>query len=477
MAGKGKILVVDDELSIVEVLRGILRRQGYRVKTAGSGEEALELLRNEPFDLLISDIRMGALDGLALLDAARREQSHLAVIMMTAYAAVETAVEAMRKGAFDYVCKPFKVDELLVTVERAISYESAMAENESLKETLACPAEVHFGTLVGDHPAMQAVYRLIRKIAQTDSTVLILGESGTGKELVARAIHGSSRRQNRPFVAINCAAMPDSLLESELFGHVRGAFTGATRDKEGLFATADGGTLFLDEVGSIPVAMQLTLLRVLQEQEIRPVGGTRTVPVNVRIVAATNEDLEDLIRQGRFREDLFYRLSVIPLELPTLRERPSDVPLLANHFLARRQAGREAPLSLSDEAMAALQRYDWPGNVRELENAIDRAAALCEGGLITPEALPAKLQALPATAGTAASSAPAGGVAASADAVPLGAGTTLKAFLRDKERAYIRQVLDQHQGDKEATARALGISLATLYRKYGDDYPAAAGNR
>jgi DNA-binding NtrC family response regulator len=461
MPGKAKILVVDDEVSIVEVLKGILRRQGYRVKTAGSGEEAIEILRNEPFDLLISDIRMGGMDGLTLLERARQEQAHLAVIMMTAYAAVETAVEAMRKGAFDYVCKPFKVDELLVTVERALSYETALAENESLKETIVSPAEVHFGTLVGDHPAMQAVYRMIRKIAPTDSTVLVLGESGTGKELVARAIHTCSRRSARPFVAINCATLPDALLESELFGHVRGSFTGATRDKEGLFQTADGGTLFLDEIGSIPPAMQLTLLRVLQEQEIRPVGGTHNIPVNVRIVAATNENLETLISQGRFREDLFYRLSVIPMDLPPLRERASDVPLLTNHFLACLEKAHGRRLTLQPDAAAALERYAWPGNVRELENLVSRAAALCEGEFITLESLPAKLQGLvpehpadPEDAGEEMHS----------------AGVTLKAFLRDKERAYIRQALEQHHGDKEVTARALGISLATLYRKYGDDY-------
>jgi DNA-binding NtrC family response regulator len=462
MSEKAKILVVDDEVSILEVLKGILRRQGYRVRTALCGEEALTLIRAEPFDLLISDIRMGGMDGLALLAEARREQAHLAVIMMTAYAAVETAVEAMRKGAFDYVCKPFKVDELLVTVERALSYENALAENESLKETLASPAEVHFGTLIGDHPSMQSVYRTIRKIAQSDSTVLVLGESGTGKELVARAIHECSRRSARPFVAINCAALPDALLESELFGHVKGAFTGAMRDKEGLFKAADGGTLLLDEIGAIPMPMQQTLLRVLQEQEIRPVGGTQMLPVNVRIVAATNENLEALIGHGRFREDLYYRLSVIPLELPPLRARRSDIPLLAGHFLARLGAAGGRGLVLRPEVLAALSEYSWPGNVRELENVLSRAATLCEGEAITLDLLPAKLQSLaPAPSGTEAPETPSPAVAA---------GTTLRAFLREKERAYLKQALEQHGGSKEAAARALGISLATFYRKYDEDY-------
>jgi len=469
MPDKAKILVVDDEVSIVEVLKGILRRQGYRVKTALSGEEAMACVRAEPFDLMISDIRMGGMDGLCLLEQARQEQTHLAVIMMTAYAAVETAVEAMRRGAFDYVCKPFKVDELLVTIERALSYENALAENESLKETIASPAEVHFGTLIGDHPLMQSVYRTIRKIAQIDSTVLVLGESGTGKELVARAIHECSRRSARPFVAINCAALPDALLESELFGHVKGAFTGATRDKEGLFEAADGGTLFLDEVGAIPIPMQQTLLRVLQEQEIRPVGGTRTIPVNVRIVGATNENLEALIGQGRFREDLYYRLSVIPLDLPPLRDRRSDVPLLAGHFLARLGAAGGRRLALRPETLTALSAYHWPGNVRELENVLSRAAALCDGGTLTLDLLPAKLQSLvPAPVATVAE-------AATPEPATTAAGVTLRAFLREKERAYLRQVLEQHGGNKEAAARALGISLATFYRKYEEDYSAPHG--
>ena len=460
MAVRPKILVVDDEVSIVEVLKGIFRRQGYRVKTALSGQEALELLATEPFDLMVSDIRMGAMNGLELLDRAKEHQEHLAVIMMTAYAAVETAVEAMRMGAFDYVCKPFKVDELLVTVERALSYESALAENESLKETIESPAEVHFGALVGDHPLMQTVYRTVRKVAATDSTVLILGESGTGKELVARAIHDCSPRRQKTFVAVNCAALSASLLESELFGYVKGSFTGANRDKKGLFETADGGTLFLDEVGSIPTAMQLTLLRVLQEQEIRPVGGTRTIPVNVRIVAATNEHLEELIREGRFREDLFYRLSVIPIEMPALRERPSDVALLTNHFLASMGEAQGAHFNLAPGVIKALECHDWPGNVRELENVLSRAVALCDDHAITVEVVPLPLRKLAPVADIA-------GVQNST-AAALSSGVTLKAFLRDKERAYIKQMLDQHGGDKEETAKALGVSLATLYRKYSE---------
>jgi DNA-binding NtrC family response regulator len=456
MAAKAKILVVDDEVSIIDVLKGILKRQGYSVKTAADADEALEQIRKQTFDLMISDIRMAPIDGLELLQQAKQSQPHLAVVMMTAYAAVETAVEAMKNGAFDYICKPFKADELLVTVERALSYEHVMAENANLKETLR--TKYHFRNLVGDHQSMQKVYSMIEKVAPTDSTVLILGESGTGKELVAKAIHCCSRRTEKPFVAINCAALPESLLESELFGHVKGAFTGASRFKKGLFETADGGTLLMDEVGSIPINMQLSLLRVLQEQEVRPVGGTETIPVNVRIVAATNENLEKRIAAGQFREDLYYRLSVIPIELPPLRDRRSDIPVLVTHFLEQIAERERRQFAMSPAAMQALQAYDWPGNVRELENVVNRAATLCDDDRITLDNMPDKLQ----------EQSPLREETDSEEIAPP-AGMSLKAFLREKERSYIREVLEQADGDKEAAAKALGISLATFYRKYSDD--------
>jgi len=456
MPGKARILVVDDELSIVEVLKALLKREGYTVRTASDGEEALALLSKEDFDLMISDIRMKPMDGIELLRKARELHPHIAVIMMTAYAAVETAVEAMKHGAFDYICKPFKIDQLLVTVERALSYESTLAENEALKQTLR--TKYHYKNLVGDSEKMQKVYELIEKVARTESTVLLVGESGTGKELVAKAIHYASRRAEKPFIAVNCASLPETLLESELFGYVKGAFTGATRFKKGLFESADGGTLLLDEIAAIPVSVQLALLRVLQEREIRPVGGTETIPVDVRIVAATNERLEDKVKAGQFREDLYYRLSVIPIELPPLRERLSDIPLLVNHFLRLYKEREGEEKSIERAALTALQKYDWPGNVRELENAIYRAAALCEGDTIRFEDLPDRIR--EASGGTPPDS--------GKNEFEQFRGASLKAFLREKERQYIKYVLDQCGGNKEKAAKALGISLATFYRKYSD---------
>ncbi len=456
MASKPRILVVDDELSIVEVLKALLKREGYTVRTASDGQEAIALLSKEEFSLMISDIRMRPMDGITLLKKAREIHPHIAVIMMTAYAAVETAVEAMKHGAFDYICKPFKIDELLLTVERALSYENVLAENEALKESLR--TKYHFENLVGDSEKMLKVYEMIEKVARTESTVLILGESGTGKELVAKALHCTSRRADKPFVAVNCAALPDTLLESELFGYVKGAFTGANKFKKGLFESADGGTLLLDEIGSVPMNVQLTLLRVLQEREIRPVGGTASIPVDVRIIAATNERLEERVRAGLFREDLFYRLSVIPIELPPLRERVSDIPLLVNHFLNLFNEREKKSVSIERQALAALERHKWPGNVRELENVIFRAGTLCEDGTIRVKDLPEPIQQLAAEA-----------AGAGAGDYAKFRGASLRAFLRQKEREYIRFVLAQCGGDKEAAAKALGISLATFYRKFGEN--------
>ena len=455
MASKPKILVVDDELSIVEVLRALLKREGYSVKTASDGEEALEALRKDKFDLMISDIRMRPMDGITLLQNAREIQAHLAVIMMTAYAAVETAVEAMRSGAFDYICKPFKIDELLLTVQRALSYEHALAENEALKESLR--TKYHFDNLVGDSETMLAVYEMIEKVARTESTVLILGESGTGKELVAKALHYASRRAAKPFVAVNCAALPETLLESELFGYVKGAFTGANKFKKGLFESAEGGTLLLDEIGAIPMSMQLTLLRVLQEREIRPVGGTDSIPVDVRIIAATNERLEQRISEGKFREDLYYRCSVIPIELPPLRDRLDDITLLANHFLKLFVDREGKDVAMDSKVFRAMRGYSWPGNVRELENVVYRASALCEENTITIADLPKQIQ----EAASATEDRKDGEYADFR-------GASLKAFLHAKERDYIGYVLEQCGGSKELAAKALGVSLATFYRKYGD---------
>ena len=445
-----KILVVDDELSIVEVLKTVLKRNGYSVTATDNGDSALQILKAEKFELMISDIRMKPMDGLELLINAKEIQPSLSVIMMTAYATIETAVETMKAGAYDYVCKPFKIDELLLTVERAVNYQKVFKENQDLKKTLQ--TKYHFKNLIGDSSQMQSVYNVIQKVSKTDTTVLIRGESGTGKELVSKAIHYSSSRSDRPIVAVNCAALPSTLLESELFGYNKGAFTGAVKDKEGLFESAGGGTIFLDEIGSIPVTMQMKLLRVLQEKTIRRVGGTKDVAVDVRIISATNEDLEAKIKDGSFREDLFYRLSVIPVDLPSLRERKEDIPLLVVHFLKDFNAHENTNAEILPDALRALLAYDWPGNVRELENVIRRAATLCDNDMINLEDLPPKIQDVNP-----------------ADNYTSGVnyrGHSLKNYLREKEKEYIQKVLEVAGGEKEKAADMLGVSLATFYRKY-----------
>ena len=457
MADPERILVVDDELCIVEVLKALLKREGYAVETAADGTAALELLQAGAFDLMLSDVCMRPMDGISLLHQARKLHPHLAVIMMTANATVETAVEAMKSGAFDYISKPFKIDELLLTVEHALTYERTLVENETLKEDLR-GRKLRYN-LVGNSPKMLAIFEMVEKVAHTESPILILGESGTGKELIARALHANSRRAAKPFVAINCSAIPEALLESELFGYAKGAFTGANTDKKGLFEAADGGTLLLDEIGALPLLMQPKLLRVLQEREVQAVGATRPVPVDVRILAASNENLEAKAKTGAFREDLFYRLSVIPIELPPLRERTGDVPALVNHFLGTFKERENKSVTIDRTALQALQGYAWPGNIRELENAIMRAGVLCENNAITLHDLPETIQ---AAAALAPPPAPTG--------IPAGEfrGSSLKAFMRAKERDYLRLVLGQCGGDKEKAAARLGISLATLYRKLDD---------
>jgi DNA-binding NtrC family response regulator len=336
-----RILVVDDEPSILSVFGTLLKAQNHEVTPARSGEAALALLQQQPFDLMISDIRMGAMDGMQLLREARRDHPGIAVILLTAFGTVETAVEAMKEGAFDYVTKPFKVDELLLTVQRALQYQNLLTENVALKEELA--GRYQFENIVSESVGMRKVCEMIERVAPTDTTVLVLGESGTGKELVAKAIHAHSSRKTKNFLPINCAALPEPLLESEMFGHVKGAFTGATVHKEGLFEAAEGGTIFLDEIGSMPLSIQAKLLRVLQDKEVRRVGGTENIPVNVRVLAATNDRLEDLIAKEKFREDLYYRFSVITIQIPPLRDRPEDILPLVKHIL-RRELGKDKPL-------------------------------------------------------------------------------------------------------------------------------------
>ncbi len=381
-----KILIVDDELTIIEVLKKLLVKSGYSVTACLNGSDALDKLKEEVFDLMITDVRLPGIDGITLLQKATDLQSHMAVIVMTAYSEVEPAIAAMKNGAFDYVIKPFNFEELQITVLRALNYEMALAENEVLKSTLT--ANYHFNILVGDSEPMLKVYRLIEKVAKTNSTVLILGESGTGKELVAKALHTSSPRHDAPFITVNCAAMPENLLESELFGYVKGAFTGAGTNKKGLFESAHGGSIFLDEISAMPLSMQVKMLRVLQEKEIRRVGGTETIPIDVRVIAASNENLEEKIERGEFRDDLYYRLSVIPIEIPLLKDRVEDIPLLVSHFLEQYEKENRQPVTISQDALKALFLYKWPGNVRELENILKRVATLCENNTILLSDLP-----------------------------------------------------------------------------------------
>ncbi len=450
-----RILLVDDEPRMLSLLNSLLKAEGYDVTSAQDGSKVPELINTEVFDLMISDIRMTPIDGMELLKIARAARPTMPVIILTAYGTVETAIEAMKLGTFDYVTKPFKMDELLITIQRALEYSRALSENLELKEELV--GRYKFENIVAESGAMRNVCEMIKRVAPADTTVLVTGESGTGKELVARAIHIHSKRKDKRFVAVNCAALPEALLESEMFGHMKGAFTGASANKDGLFETADGGTLFLDEISSMPLSIQGKLLRMLQEKEIRRVGGNANIPVDVRVIAATNTSLEQMIKQGTFREDLYYRLSVIPIDIRPLRERQEDILPLVYHVLRHEVGeGHELP-KLTPEVKDMFERYPWPGNVRELENAVKHAITFSQDGRITPDVLPPRILS---------------SVKVGADRPVVSDGTTdpyryksLKAFIRDREKEYLDQVLAMTNGDKEMAAKALRISLATLYRK------------
>jgi len=446
-------LLVDDEPSILNVLTALLRKQGYEVTPAGSGEKAMEFIREERFDLMLTDIRMDKISGLDLLREMRQRYPGTAIIILTGMGSVETAVEAMRGGAFDYVTKPFKVDELVLTIQRALEYHNVMEENVVLKAQLE--SRYRMGDMVAVSPGMRKVCDMIEKVAPTDVTVLVTGESGTGKDLVAKAIHTYSLRKDNKYIPVNCAAMPEPLLESEMFGHVKGAFTGASSDKVGLFEAAHGGTIFLDEIGSMPLSIQAKFLRVLQDKQIRRVGGTTTHKVDVRVVVATNEPLEKKIEEGKFREDLYYRISVIPITIDPLRKRREDIlPMMA--YFIERERGKENHPRLDSAAQRALMMYDWPGNVRELENAMHHALAFSKDNLITFEVLPERIQR------AVERSAAASGLKGEGEGFR---GQSLKAFLRKKEQDYVLMVINNMGGDKEKAARALNVSLATLYRK------------
>ncbi|MFH1090347.1 MAG: sigma-54 dependent transcriptional regulator [Pseudomonadota bacterium] len=447
-----RVLVIDDEDNMRLVLQKILSQEGYRVCLAANGLEALETLHREVVDLVLCDVRMPRLDGLSFLAEFKARGFRMPVIMLSAYGTVDSAVEAMKAGAFDYVFKPFQPDEILLTLKKAEEQERLKRENLALRRAAADrPPE---GIVVRSR-LMTDLLVLVERVAQVKSPVLIVGESGTGKELVARAIHQAGPRKDGPFVPVNCGAIPENLLESELFGHVRGAFTDAVRDRAGLFREADKGVLFLDEVGELPPALQVKLLRVLQFEEVRPVGGQSPVSVDVRILAATARDLAKDVQAGRFREDLFYRLYVLPLTIPPLRDRPEDIPPLLDHFLTAFSArlGRPRP-EISPEALEALLRYPWPGNVRELENLVDRLLVLSPGPRFELAGLPPHLR--------------------TAKLWPVGPleDLDLKAGIRGLEARYIKEALIQTQGNRAEAARRLGISYPSLLSKikgYGLD--------
>jgi DNA-binding NtrC family response regulator len=381
-----RILVVDDEMIVCESCQRILEEEGYEIEISLSGTEAFQKMKENSFDIVITDLKMPGIDGMEVLQTLRKDYPDVIVIMITGFSTVETAVEAMKLGAFDYISKPFTPDEVSIVVKKALEKKSLVLENIYLRHELQ--EKYGFGNIVGKSKKMQEIYHVISKVAPTDSTVLIYGQSGTGKELIARAIHFNSPRRDRQFVPVDCAVLSENLLESELFGHIRGSFTGAVTTKPGLFEVADGGTVFLDEVGNISLSIQAKLLRVLQEREFTPVGGTKSKKVDIRLIAATNRDLEKMIKEETFREDLYYRLNIVPISLPTLKERQEDIPLLAGHFLKKysEEMGKTIK-GFAPEAMEKLIKYPWPGNVRELENLVERSVVMCEEDMIRGEHL------------------------------------------------------------------------------------------
>ena len=447
-----RILIVDDEPRILLLLQSLLKANGYEVVSARDGTTALDIVRKGEIDITITDLRMSPMDGMTLFKEIRSLVPGMPVILLTAYATVDTAVEAMKSGIFDYLTKPFKVDDMVACLKRA---EEKLGGRQTSAAAEA-PLGAQFEGLIAQSPAMVAVCETIQKVAPTAATVLINGESGTGKEVIARTIHRNSTRMNKPWVAVNCAAIPENLLESEMFGHVKGSFTGAVSDKAGLFEVADGGTLFLDEISSMPLILQGKLLRVLQEREIRRVGGTKDIPVDVRVIAAANSNLEEAVVKGTFRSDLYYRFAVITLDIPPLRKRPEDILPLARHFIKVELKDARPLPSITPEAAKVLESYDWPGNVRELENAIRHAVTFLQGGDITADLLPPKVLNHVKDNGVGSS---------------MGDNASLKSFLKKKEKEYIEHILSSTGGDKEKAAETLKVNLSTLYRKLSDDKP------
>jgi two-component system response regulator HydG len=447
MSEKPRILVVDDEESHRIMLRAVLKEEGYEVSEASDGTEAVKAVEQEPFDLILLDIRMTTMDGIEALTEIHKKSPLVPVLIMTAYASVKTAVEALKAGAFEYLTKPLDIEELKILIEKALEHYHLREENLVLKERLG--DRFDFSKIIGKSKKMKEVFDTLSLVAPTDATVLILGESGTGKELAANAIHQNSPRASQPFIKVSCAALPETLLEGELFGHEKGAFTGAIARREGRFQLAHRGTIFLDEVGEMSVTTQTKLLRVLQEKEFEPLGSTRTVKVDVRVIAASNKDLDREAKEGRFREDLFYRLNVVPISLPPLRDRKEDIPALATHFFAiYRDKNRKQLNDISGKAMDLLMRYDWPGNIRELENCIERAVILARGEVIVPADLPPIIQAL-----------------SIGDREIQGLELPSGMSLQEVEKALILKTLEDTGGNRTRAAEILGINRRTLQNK------------
>ena len=448
------LLIIDDEKSLLEVLSMVFKKEGYEVKAAASGAEALEILNSNSVDLVITDIRMPHISGMEILQYVKGNMPEVPVIVITAYGSIQQAVEALKAGALDYIVKPFDVEELKILVARGLERKHLEQENLLLKKDLK--EKFRFEDMIGKSRLMQEIYVLIEKVASTDSTVLITGESGTGKEMAARAIHNLSRRRDKPFVTINCAALPESLLESELFGHTKGSFTGAVSDKKGMFEVAHKGTLFLDEIGEMSPWTQVKLLRALQERKIRRVGGTEEIPIDVRVIAATNQDLKKRIEEGKFREDLYYRLNVISFEMPPLRKRVEDIPLLVQHFLQKycQQMGKKMK-RVAPEVMGIFEVYTWPGNIRELENVIERIVAIEDRETITSACLPPEMV----------------GMARKDEIrVELEPNFNLNDYLDSIAKRYILKALDMSGGRLKKAAPLLGVSYRTLrylVDKYG----------
>lgn len=445
-----KILVADDDAVARELLAEALKKEGYDVEAFSNGTDIIERGKQEQVDVVLTDIRMGTVDGLTVLREFKRFSPDTSIVLLTSFGSLEGAIEAIKQGAYDYLAKPFRKEEIKLVVQRSLDHCRLVRENARFREELKSKDD--WSPLVGSSPAMLEVYKLVARVSESRSTVLLQGESGTGKELIARAIHSNGPRREKPFIPVNCGALPDTLLESEMFGHERGAFTGAVGTKTGLFEAAHGGTLFLDEIGELGPALQVKLLRVMQDQEVRRVGGTASLKVDVRIIAATNRDLDRIVKEGKFRDDLYYRLNVVRITLPSLVERQEDIPMLVHHFLEKCSAGSFSRVrGLLPETLALLRRYRWPGNVRELENAIERAVSLSHGPLLTPEDLPEAIR----------NSAVSEDGAKSSREHP---GDEVCLTLDEVEKRHLVRVLKETKGNKVKAAKILGIDRRTLYR-------------